>query len=540
MSAAEGVPSHAQGLRQLLLHLRGHPVLTARLLARAACVCRAWRAEAGAGEHHAVLRFDGDADSAACSYALVQLVTRHANVIEALHVPFPLASRLEEALPPDTRFPRLQLVAEACGAASVSHHAPAPPAATLARAPALTVWHRTPGGAAVDTNHVPHALAAGLMAAVRAEVTQQRRFVFQRNALLAMEDALRPLLTPRRNPVLGAFMSTRAPPPGLGALQVILHRVLTSSRLEGVAYLQQRVAALGAVPSAAGFFFPGVTVHSYVLGDDGALLAAPARVTLLRLAATSVRPSLTACAVLLRAGADPLASAANEPGGSAADVSALAAAAADAVELCAFARHIRFPGACDVASGNLVIGEALQRLPVFWLLVHVAAARHGRAAVDAALAAVGPDALALAWEVPCHHFGVLSMLLTLLLSLPKVAWAKMRGGVLSTAPYTSHTPSMAQHALPQLARGGTPGLALHAAQAYVRHGDARGAWRRHAAPALLQELIIFVLPQLCLAAAALWLAWSATAVTWRVAAALLRALLAALSWPLRALAAIVR
>ena len=74
---------------------------TQRYLARAACVCVAWRNEAHADAHNATMRFDKGGPHVA------RALRRCAAVVQELHVP-----RLLSDLPAGVCFPRLTLVRE--------------------------------------------------------------------------------------------------------------------------------------------------------------------------------------------------------------------------------------------------------------------------------------------------------------------------------------------------------------------------------------------------------------------------------------------
>jgi hypothetical protein len=134
---------------------------------------------------------------------------------------------------------------------------------------------------------------------------------------------------------------------------------------------------------------------------------------------------------------------------------------------------------------------ALERLPIFWLLARAAEAMHGRAAVDAELAAVHADAVSLAWEVR-PRAGLLSWLGALLLWLVRLVFCGGRGGVAAAAPAVTRN-SVARQELPQLVCGSMPTAAcLRAAEEYTQHGDARLAWERHAALPSLHNLLLFI------------------------------------------------
>jgi hypothetical protein len=155
--------------------------------------------------------------------------------------------------------------------------------------------------------------------------------------------------------------------------------------------------------------------------------------------------SAAASALLLRAGADPLATAA--PG----LPSPLAAAAAEVRELCQLAELTAYPNgpSCDVAVELEFFRAMCSSLAVFMLLRRAAERRHGAAAVAAALPAL-PEVP----QPPCLPLGFSYLA------------AMMR--------YDRRAALM----LKTTARVNSADAAVREAEAYIEHGDAAAAARR--------------------------------------------------------------
>jgi hypothetical protein len=364
--------SAAAGFVALLRHLASTPSRAAspRLLARASCVCRAWRDEARAPAHARVLRFEADEADARGAHAVCALLERHAADVEELRAPFSLAAAVQ-LLSPHVALPRLALVLE------VDEHARTRPHATfhplLRAAPALACWRVWP--------HVDNAVHPLLAAAFDA--------CSRDGSIAQAEHSTRGLLSPgRRLQDADAPLTALCLPPGAAALLSVLPSVHaycpdhTAARVAQLLELPQpRARALCAtmcepIPAGATSPPPG----SAAAGVAATIAAARRRSTLLH-AAVSAANACTA-AVLLRAGADPLASPRDDKG--VAQPCALAAAAAELNELillcAALSRH-----ATDNPGLQALLPAVSAHMVLYALLRSVALERHGADATTAAL-----------------------------------------------------------------------------------------------------------------------------------------------------------
>jgi hypothetical protein len=479
--AAAEASAHAAGLRALLLHLASPAVFPSqRLLARCACVCRAWRDEAALPAHNRVLLFEDAA--AADANSIARLIERHAAHVEGIHASRSQLTLAATLLAPDALLPRLLYVREA--GIPGSPVTPEAAAALLRAAPLLSRWEPALMPFAA-VNLVPAVLCAMFGAVVGDEE-------FAATPVRVMAHATRGLLSPARSALfLHAFVHADYTGPEVSALAPLLHDAETPPELS--AFIAVRLQALSTpyLPH----WFPNQFLSPFMWGLRGALTRPRmAERTLLHHAVSG--GNVGAAAVLLRAGADPLA-------GHPSRISALHAAAAALLEL---------QRAADAVPENRTVGKLVsclvrpiaRRLSVFRLLRAEAVRRHGVAAVQAALeSALAGAASALPSEHQCKLLTLCPFIVNVLLSAlahPVLsASAVTRNNACANAPYTAQ---------------------LHEARAYVSHGDARAAARRRTlvfwgnwAPAWL--LIAAA------AAAALWLAWWGVCLAWRLAWALL-------------------
>jgi hypothetical protein len=450
-------PAHAEhtnaaaaaAYRVVLSHLGSSAaVCTERQLARAACVCAAWRLEAGVPEHHAVMRFQGPASRDVVARELV----RHAAVVTELHATF-LLRDLGAALPPDAHFPRLTRVVECC--APPSAEAAPPPHAVLRAAPLLTRWRtgaKPPPAPRVDG--MPSAMAAALREAADAEAL-----------------SLQGIFTPARG-AAGARVRDRALPPGAaGLLRLLAHAAQSGvgspiydpdaakhfldddapftcdddedgeerpSALASFGYIMERLAEQDEeeLADTADFFLHPLFAATAL---SEALRQRRAARTLLHAAVE--RASVAVVAVLLRHGADPLAGD---------GASALARCALDVSELVTYA-EVAKPR--DESPSMAALHAAVEeQLAVYWLLVRAATARHGSEAVARRL----PPALLALATLPAQMRFQRNTRLTLV--------ARGTDG----AP----TITLASCGVTTLAR-----LRVLEAEAYLRDGDASSAAR---------------------------------------------------------------
>jgi hypothetical protein len=373
----------ASALRVLLRHSARPP--SQWLLARAACVCRAWRAEAAAPEHNAVLRFsrrDGDAPAAAMQHVIARLLERHAAHVQILIAP-PCAClhAVAPLLPPGVSLPRLRRVEERGMALAGPRGAHVARAALLRAAPLLTEWRvntpgdNTPGGADADEadaalDALPHVLWAAFQAISGDSLSDAAR-------------AARGLLSP--GPRAAAWVNgsalCAAGLPSLAALTPLL------PLLKGTLYESYGTARLLTLTGMSAEYAPVVahTAQAVALarrgGDPGTGVFVSRRpLTLLHDAALA--GSVPACVALLRGGADALG--VSDGGGC-----ALGAAADELRELLLFSQHARTPrlGARTErhAFEPPLHAAIISRLLLFRLLRADALARHGAAATAAAL-----------------------------------------------------------------------------------------------------------------------------------------------------------
>jgi hypothetical protein len=482
------------GYRVLLQHLGGGGGgVSQRLLARGACACRAWRDESGAAEHNAVLRFDDGSDGASCAPGLAvvaRALRRHAGAVRELHAAAPLVG-VERCLPRDARFPRLALVRDA-SLTLLEHAAALLP--LLRRAPRLAAWFSSPD----DTrNLVPVALSRALVQAMVRdnEAREWRRWC---RSIEGVHTAMADLLTPERG-VDACCCESRWAPGVPGLLEVL---ALAESSAAGAhpvaasALLRSRIRQLRDDGESAAL--PGFMVMHLQLGNAMLMLQvqpgslAPRWGTLLHKAAAA--GNVSACAVLLRAGADPLARTVDERGGE--HPCALQVSAANAAALCSYAEEVDL--GLNSTTYTVLRPVALTFLASFWLLLRAAERRHGAAAAARALR--GPLENALAAHAHAVERAAAERVAPRL-ALPRVAGLRKEA-----------------HAR------------VREAEAYMRHGDVRAAGRgfllRFVAPNLLRLGLL-----LAMAAGAAWLAWTAAMLALRLAVraavALVRALLLA-------------
>jgi hypothetical protein len=493
--------------RVLLLHLaRGAGAgVSQRLLARGACACRAWCAEGGAAEHNEVLRFDDERFSLSGLAAVARALQRHAGAVRELHAAFTLCE-LEHYLPPDARFPRLALVRDATPLAAavapqLQLYASSLPR-LLCRAPRLAAWFSSADDGAC--NLVPVVLSAVFQQAL---ARQYDECVWRRLCcgIAGMHVAMTDMLTPERG-VNACFREARWPPGVPGLLEVLAsseRRVRVAHPAAATTRLREHVQQWydGDGQSAVLATFMGVQLQR---GSTEALLQAqegafnlPRWGTLMHKAAA--QGNVNACAVLLRAGTDPLLRPADARGGGE-QPSALQASAAHAAALCMYAESIDDMGVNSVAY-NVLQPVALLYLATFWLLLRAAERRHGANAVARALRGTGADAATVrAVAAHAHADGA----------------------------------AEAEHVMPRLTLLRIASLRqaafqrVHEAEAYVRHGDPYAAGRGFLLQLVLPHLL-HICMLLALVAAAAWLAWRATVATLRLAVWTLALLLEPLS-----------
>jgi hypothetical protein len=495
--------------RVVLCHLRGANALrTERQLARAACVCTAWRDEAGASEHHAVMRFPGPPVS---RDVVARLLVRHAGVVTELRATF-LLRDLGAALPPDAHFPRLTRVVECC---APSASAAPPPHAMLRAAPRLAQW--LTGTKLPRINSVAYALADALTdAAVAGDAQEPTASLEWRGSAIVIASAMLDsrLFTPSRAAADARVSAQMLPPGAAGLLHMadaaahhFLRRVEEPGPLDdcllwmchpGYRYTLSRLAALSGasvqhVEEGVHPLFMSPRRMSEALKRNVTVLMPHAERTLLHLAVTLGQ--VAAVAMLLHQGADPLDSGSGDGDGEQ-QCSPLVQAGTDTAECLAFAEHTSY------AQSDL--SKASDQLAVFWLLARVTAARHG----DAALAAALPPALlALASPPPLSRF---------------------RGFFTTVA----REPPRADGAHQRVAPGNDASMALLRvleAEAYIRTGnrDARDASR-----AFRLRLAMYYAPHAALALAIVAIlacaAWSAVRLALWLACAAMR--VAAAAW----------
>ena len=377
--------------RVLLCHVP--EMATQRYLARAACVCVAWRNEAHADAHNATMRFDKDGPH------VVHALRRCAAVVQELHVPLLLYD-----LPAGVCFPRLTLVNEYALVADVVARAPTALAA-LRVAPRLHRWLLR--GCA---DAVPAARSKALQDGIDAERVEC--CLGLRCCIPAVAKAMRGLLPPARHDVdVHACVTSCSPPAGTGVLFMILddlpsRQAVTTYESDGW-FRHEIVDAFYArqhsyISSRMETLLQPVPVGARFRNSDLLLMAPPTmraaqmdsavewRHTLLHQAVASA--SLGAAAVLLRAGADPM-----QPPDGAAEFqnavnlggSALSLAVAAVSELLLYADQL---GVDDGGGGAWLVQLAVRLAParraaphavaMLWLLGRAAVARHGAEAVE--------------------------------------------------------------------------------------------------------------------------------------------------------------
>jgi hypothetical protein len=434
--------SAAAGFTALLQHLASSPshVASPRLLARASCVCRAWRDEARAPAHARVLRFEADEAGARRAHAVCALLERHAAHVEELHAPFPLAPALQ-LLSPHAALPRLALVLEED---ELAHkRAPALFHALLRAAPALARWRVAP--------NIPNAAPAIVCAAFDG-CSRSRSVAHAERATCGLLSPGRPLLD------ADAPLTALCLPPGSNALLSVLpavHRYNPDHTASRVAQLlalpAERAHALCAtmcepIPEGLTSPLPG----SAAAGVAATIAASRRRSTLLHAAVGAANASTAA--VLLRAGADPLAAPRDGACGEAAQPCALHAAAAELSELVSLCGALG-RDATDTPGFHALLPAVSARLVLFLLLRSAALERHGGAATACALP-LPPRALAALDDDSALPFPLS------VLAVFRVHWGGAPVSVVALARASPWVRATTREAL-----------------AYVRSGDAHAAGR---------------------------------------------------------------
>jgi hypothetical protein len=398
----------AAAFRVVLTHLRGGAAAcTERQLARAACVCAAWRDEAGAPEHHAVMRFTSPAGAPPVSRDVVaRVLVRHADAVTELHATF-LLRNLGAALPPGAHFPRLARVVERCTPpASAAVLRTMPQLLNLIRAaPRLAHWLTGEETAAARTDCLPSALAGAAAAAADAEA-RTLPWPLAARGIVTAAASLHGLFTPSRTAAAMRVHDRALPPGAAGLLRLLTHAAQRgagspsydpdalkhlwwendapqidhddgeddgdahASALAGFDYIMGRLAAQSGKSEEALSEAADFTRHPRSAAAAlGEVLRQP-RVARTLLHAAVERASVALVAVLLRHGADPL------QGG---DDNALARCTLDTCELIRYAELAQpRDGSPSMAALH---AAAEEQLAVYWLLARAAAARHGSEAI---------------------------------------------------------------------------------------------------------------------------------------------------------------
>jgi hypothetical protein len=377
-----------------------------RQLARAACVCVAWRDEASLDEHNQEMLFD-------VTRPVAHALRRCASAVQTLRASWPA-----HALPDGVCFPRLVRVVECdsiydySSAIRFKAEYSTKVLAALRAAPRLQHWlleHGYP--IAMTTDLVPVVLSHALREAVDAERAACRRLRLH-CCIPAVVDAMRGLLPPERDVdvharfrAVGTHMR-----PGRRVLERLLNdlppRETFRWSLWGFAQLK-RQEYLENTPTCA----YNERQHAYISRRMEALDRAAQTATNITLLHQAVADgSLGAAAVLLRAGADPLRPADDAATGCGS--SALALAAAEVSELLAYADRLPHD---DAGLGSPLSRLAVRMAParsaapcaiaMLWLLGRAAVARHG----DAAIAAAMPPAVLAVLRAAPHAVPGLSL-----------------------------------------------------------------------------------------------------------------------------------